>query len=315
MRDLIAAGEAVAESKENAGWQLALSMVAVVPGVGDAVKAVGKAALGGAAILGTAALKHGDDLAELGEGLARRLTGAIPPETLARLGEKLGPAGLEALARGMDVETLARVTASVDADTLTALVAKGLDGHTIRELADGMSSVELKALAESGSADELAAAASRLSRERLSGAAAALRETYLKGRPAPHGGNAAAAELTLDDGTRLSSEATSKKAPMDAPRTRAQGADPVTGKGGHYEPTTHADETWVRSPDSEFKILTDLTDQLLAAGQQAPTGRLTLYTEMVPCGSCAAVLRQFQERFPGIQLQVLYDFSSKGGSP
>lgn len=68
LRDLVAAGKAVAEGKENAGWQLALSAVAVVPGIGDAVKAIGKTTLGGAAILGTAALKDGDELTELGEG-------------------------------------------------------------------------------------------------------------------------------------------------------------------------------------------------------------------------------------------------------
>lgn len=89
-------------------------------------------------------------------------------------------------------------------------------------------------------------------------------------------------------------------------------ADPVTVKGGYYDPTTHADETWVRSPDSEFKILTDLTDHLVASGKQAPAGRQTLYTEMAPCGSCASVLRQFQVRFPATSLLDILDLTLDG---
>lgn len=325
IRDLVAAGQAFYEGKENAGWQLLLSGVGVVPGVGDALKAAGKVALGGAAVLGTAAMKHGDELAEGAEGLAKhgdeaaalaedtaaRLAKGLSPETLTDLSTRLGPDGLAALARGMDAEALTRTADKLDADTLAALVGKGLDGHAIRELADSIDGAELKALAEAGTADAIAAAASILAKERLSTEAAGLRSTYLKRKPAPDGGNAAVAELTLDDGTRLASQATSKKVPMDRPRSASDGPDPVTGQGGHYEPTTHQGD-YVRRYDSEYKILSDLTDQLATAGREDASGVVSLYTERAPCDSCLSVIQQFERRFPGIKVRVFSDFTVDG---
>lgn len=136
-----------------------------------------------------------------------------------------------------------------------------------------------------------------------------LRET-MSGKPR---GNAAVVELTLDDGTRLQSKATSQKRPMDRPRRASEGPDPSSGRGGHYEPTAHANQDWVRETDAEFKILSDLTDQINELGIQHPVGELRLYTEREPCDSCKRIIKAFSARFPGIEpYPPKYDFTVDG---
>lgn len=243
---------------------------------------------------------------------ARRLGGGLPPTTLAKLGDLLSPDALAALARGTDTKALARIAVQLDAESLAALLGSGLDGHAIRELVEGVPVSQLKELARTASADQLIELSGALAKSRLSDATAELRALFLKGKPAPAGGNAAAAELTLDDGTRLTSKATSKAQPMEQPHTASMGPDPSTGRGGYYEPTAHADEGWVRLYDSEYKILSDLTDQLRAAGMKDPSGTLRLYTERAPCDSCASILREFQSRYPHVRIEVYNDFTVEG---
>ncbi len=110
-------------------------------------------------------------------------------------------------------------------------------------------------------------------------------------------GNVAAAVLHLRTGELIPSIATSKPVPIPDPTTKSQGPDPITGLGGHYEPLKHLG--YSRHYDSEFKILSDITDQLLQRPGN-PAGSLHLFTEREACPSCYYVLSQFMKRFPGI---------------
>ncbi len=118
-------------------------------------------------------------------------------------------------------------------------------------------------------------------------------------------GNAAAAELHLDDGITITRGATSKPLPIPAPPTRKEGPDPNTGLGGHYQPLVHLG--YERNVDSEFKLLSTLTDALLL---RRVAGHLHLYTERMACASCYHVLSQFLERFPSVSVRF---YSSKPG--
>ncbi len=57
---------------------------------------------------------------------------------------------------------------------------------------------------------------------------------------------------------------------------------------------------WLRSTDSEYKILEDIAARF---GPDA-TGMVRIYSERPPCPSCEDVFRQFREAYPGINLIV-----------
>lgn len=99
---------------------------------------------------------------------------------------------------------------------------------------------------------------------------------------------------------------------MDAPTARSQGPAPDSGKGGHFEPSAHGAETRVRWSDSEYKIPSDLADQLIAGGTERANGRVRLYTERAACDSCARIIEQFEAKFPGIKVEVFNDFTVDG---
>ncbi|CFR07696.1 Uncharacterised protein [Yersinia frederiksenii] len=58
-----------------------------------------------------------------------------------------------------------------------------------------------------------------------------------------------------------------------------------------------------RKGDSEYKILDNLADQL--GGNTSTKGTVTIFTERPACGSCLGVVEQFQQKYPGIQVNVL----------
>lgn len=58
-----------------------------------------------------------------------------------------------------------------------------------------------------------------------------------------------------------------------------------------------------RKGDSEYKILDNLADQL--GGNTSAKGTVTIFTERPACGSCLGVVDQFQQKYPGIQVNVL----------
>lgn len=53
--------------------------------------------------------------------------------------------------------------------------------------------------------------------------------------------------------------------------------------------------------DTEYKLLEAIASRCTPEA----IGLVTLVTERSPCPSCASVIQQFRERFPGIQLTVL----------
>ncbi|AYF78555.1 hypothetical protein D7D52_37375 [Nocardia yunnanensis] len=55
-----------------------------------------------------------------------------------------------------------------------------------------------------------------------------------------------------------------------------------------------------RPTDSEFKIL----DQLAQKLNPDSKGVINLYTEREPCPACDNVIKQFQDKFPGVKVNV-----------
>lgn len=58
-----------------------------------------------------------------------------------------------------------------------------------------------------------------------------------------------------------------------------------------------------RNTDSEYKILDNLADQL--GNNTSARGTVTIFTERSACGSCSGVVDQFQQKYPGIRVNVL----------
>lgn len=96
-RDLIAAGIDLYNGNEGAGWRFALSAIAVVPVVGDVLKAVAKGVLGGMGVLGTALIKHGDEIEHSAESVAKAAGRALGEEARQRFTKELGEEATNAL--------------------------------------------------------------------------------------------------------------------------------------------------------------------------------------------------------------------------
>lgn len=60
-----------------------------------------------------------------------------------------------------------------------------------------------------------------------------------------------------------------------------------------------------RNGDTEYKIVSEITT-LLASKSQVH-GRMKLFTELPPCGSCSKAIALFSQRFPHIELIVIYN--------
>lgn len=59
--------------------------------------------------------------------------------------------------------------------------------------------------------------------------------------------------------------------------------------------------------DSEYKILSEIDKQL--NGNTAATGKIILFTELKCCESCTDVIIQFSEKYPNIEIEVIYNNS------
>ncbi|MEL7629983.1 DUF637 domain-containing protein [Pectobacterium aroidearum] len=59
----------------------------------------------------------------------------------------------------------------------------------------------------------------------------------------------------------------------------------------------------VRNIDSEYKILDNLADRL--GNNTSAKGTVTIFTEKPACESCLGVIKQFQDRYPNINIDVL----------
>jgi hypothetical protein len=58
-----------------------------------------------------------------------------------------------------------------------------------------------------------------------------------------------------------------------------------------------------RNTDSEYKILDNLADKL--GNNTSAKGTVTILTERPACSSCLGVVEQFQQKYPGIQVNVM----------
>lgn len=61
---------------------------------------------------------------------------------------------------------------------------------------------------------------------------------------------------------------------------------------------------WPRDVDIEYKILSDIQSKL--GDNYSASGKIKLYTELVPCPSCQSVIKQFKEMYPNIDIEVIY---------
>ncbi|WP_067682352.1 deaminase domain-containing protein [Nocardia miyunensis] len=68
-----------------------------------------------------------------------------------------------------------------------------------------------------------------------------------------------------------------------------------------FNPRDESGDTY-RPTDSEYKILEKLSTRLTPDSK----GVIDLYTENKPCDACASVIKQFEEKYPGVKLNVTY---------
>ncbi len=61
--------------------------------------------------------------------------------------------------------------------------------------------------------------------------------------------------------------------------------------------------SWFRHIDTEFKMLERLADLIPSTNA---TGRIHMFTQLHPCASCYQVMCDFLDRYPNIDMQVLY---------
>lgn len=94
-------------------------------------------------------------------------------------------------------------------------------------------------------------------------------------------------------------------------RVRRVMAVDVPGEKRHYETccvnrrnAIDGEDCWDRDQDTEFKILEAITARL--GNRPGTTGVVALYTDLPPCASCQRVIEEFQKRYPGLRLTVLY---------
>lgn len=62
-------------------------------------------------------------------------------------------------------------------------------------------------------------------------------------------------------------------------------------------------DCWVRTVDTEYKILEDMATRL---PDPAVKGRIKLYTDLPPCASCWNAMKQFMAEYTNVHMSVLY---------
>jgi len=65
--------------------------------------------------------------------------------------------------------------------------------------------------------------------------------------------------------------------------------------------------SWLRTTDSEFKMLEDFARKLGAVmgGQYNYTGNIKIVSELTYCASCAGIIHQFNNMFPNVQIILI----------
>ncbi|MFA4134243.1 MULTISPECIES: deaminase domain-containing protein [unclassified Brevibacillus] len=71
----------------------------------------------------------------------------------------------------------------------------------------------------------------------------------------------------------------------------------------------NGEEAWDRATDTEFKILNEIATKL--GENKEAVGKIKMYTDLDCCSSCSNVIGQFKEKYPKIEIEVIY--KTKGG--
>lgn len=129
-----------------------------------------------------------------------------------------------------------------------------------------------------------------------------IRSQYL-GKPVGKS-NVAIAEVYLSGNVVFCAGATSKggkKSPIPSiPKPKSE--------GGQFEPARDSHTQRLMDTDAEYKVLSEIADKLEMIYDVQVEGNLYLYTEFQPCESCNSVLRQFQQKFPNITIEIFWDY-------
>ncbi|HHE3577036.1 deaminase domain-containing protein [Pasteurella multocida] len=64
-----------------------------------------------------------------------------------------------------------------------------------------------------------------------------------------------------------------------------------------------------RNTDSEYKILSNLAEQL--GDNPLAKGNVTIFTERRACVSCLGVIKQFEQRYPNVKLNIISNENEK----
>lgn len=140
-----------------------------------------------------------------------------------------------------------------------------------------------------------------MSKEDLQARAAYIRAEYLR-RPIGTS-NVAVADIYLSNDVVFCAGATSKggsKSPIPRPLPKSE--------GGQFEPSVDSRTCRLMDTDAEYKVLAAIAETLELFYDREVKGNLYLYSELQPCESCNNVLRQFNEKFPNINIDVFWDY-------
>lgn len=137
--------------------------------------------------------------------------------------------------------------------------------------------------------------------ERLQASAAQIREKYLK-KQYPSS-NVAIAEIHLKGDIFFCVGATSKGGRKSPIPKRPQ----PKSEGGQFQPTIGL-HGCLMDTDSEYKVLSEIAETLEKSYNIHVQGNIYLYTERQPCQSCEGVIKQFQDKFANLNLEVFWDY-------
>lgn len=138
-------------------------------------------------------------------------------------------------------------------------------------------------------------------KERLQQGAVQIRERYLN-KPVLKS-NVAIAEVHLKNDIFFCVGGTSrggKKSPIPKPNPKSE--------GGQFQPIEDSYSGRVMDTDAEYKVLSAIADILESHYPLQLEGTVYFYTELKPCDSCHEIVRQFQEKFPNIEVKLFWDY-------
>ncbi|TKI53432.1 hypothetical protein FC756_24015 [Lysinibacillus mangiferihumi] len=71
------------------------------------------------------------------------------------------------------------------------------------------------------------------------------------------------------------------------------------------EAPNKAGQSFLRDVDTEYKILNDLADKI--GTNYEVKGSIRLFTEKDTCDSCNLIIKQFDEKYPNITIEVIHN--------